>query len=183
MNRGYNAMILDEAHIEAYLAHRLGRAVQLLALQALDPAASAASDNQGNLKVYGYGQPVLIHYRVDGVEQRAVLRTIVASPFGHERRADRAAGLLLSYDTFNDLPRHVHARDVGVLLPDGQLASLHEGGEFFLLTDYVEGAPYADDLQRLRDTGHLTARDLRRAGITIRGALGCVLEHVSGAVG
>jgi aminoglycoside phosphotransferase (APT) family kinase protein len=156
-------MILDKTQIEAYLTHRLGRAVQVLALQALGPAPSAASSDPGDLKVYGYGRPVLVHYRVDGIEQRAVLRTIAASPFGHERRADRAAGLLLSYDTFNDLPRHVRARDVGVLLPDGQLASLHEGGEFFLLTDYVEGALYADDLQRLRTTGRLTARDLRRA--------------------
>ncbi len=156
-------MTLDKAHIAVYLAHQLGRAVQVLALQALDPAASAASDKQADLKVYGYGQPVLVHYRIDGVEQRAVLRTIAASPFGHERRADRAAGLLLSYDTFNDLPRHVRARDVGVLLPDGQLASLQQGGEFFLLTDYVEGALYADDLHRLRDTGRLTARDLQRA--------------------
>jgi hypothetical protein len=67
------------------------------------------------------------------------------------------AGLLLSYDTFNDLPRHVRTRDVGVLLPDGQLASLQQGGEFFLLTDDVEGALYAGDLQRLRITGDLTA--------------------------
>ena len=48
-----------------------------------------------------------------------------------ECRADRAAGMLLSYDTFKDLPRHVCARDIGVLLPDGQLVSLREGGEFF----------------------------------------------------
>jgi len=158
-------MNLDVTHLEAYLAHRLGRAVKLLELQALDKGASAASGNRADLKVYGYGQPVLVHYRIDGIERRAVLRTMAASPFGHERRADRAAGLLLSYDTFNDLPRHVRALDVGVLLPGGQLASLHMGGEFFLLTDYVEGALYADDLQRLRDTGCLTDRDLRRAEI------------------
>ena len=50
-----------------------------------------------------------------------------------------------------------------MLLPDGQLASLHQGGEFFLLTDYVAGTLYADDLARLRDTGRRTARDLQRA--------------------
>ena len=156
-------MNLDKAHIGAYLAHRLGRAVQVLELQALDTAADAASGNRGDLKVYGYGHPIMIRYQINGIERRAVLRTMASNPFGHERRADRAAGLLLSYDTFNDLPRHVRALDIGVLLPDGQLESLHAGDEFFLLTDYVEGTPYADDLARLRDTGRLTDRDLRRA--------------------
>ena len=154
---------LETTHIAAYLAQQLGQTVQNLELQALDTAPIAASCEPGDLKVYGYGQPILIRYQIDGVEQRAVLRTMAANPFGHERRADRAAGLLLSYDTFNDLPRHVCARDIGVLLPDGQLVSLREGGEFFLLTDYAEGALYAHDLQRLRDTGRLTKGDLQRA--------------------
>jgi aminoglycoside phosphotransferase (APT) family kinase protein len=96
-------------------------------------------------------------------ERRVVLRTMGASPFGHERRADRAANLVLSYDSFNDLPRHVRALDVGMLQPDGQFVSLGDGDEFFLLTDYLEGALYGDDLQRLRDTGHLTALDVERA--------------------
>jgi aminoglycoside phosphotransferase (APT) family kinase protein len=158
-------MNLDTTHVEAYLTRRLGRAVQVLAMQALDDETKEAGGEQRELKTYGYGQPVLVRYRIDGITRRAVLRTMAASPFGHERRADRAAEMLLSYDTFNDLPRHVRALDVGALRPDGQLASLNEVGEFFLLTDYVEGALYADDLQRLRDTGRLTDRDLRRAEI------------------
>ncbi|HEU5101896.1 MAG TPA: hypothetical protein VFU22_22900 [Roseiflexaceae bacterium] len=141
---------LDTTYLAAYLAQRLGRAVHNLELRALDTAPLAATADRGDLKAYGYGQPILVRYQIDGVEQRAVLRTMAANPFGHEYRADRAAGLLLSYDTFNDLPRHVGARDIGVLLPDGQLASLREGSEFFLLTDYAVGALYANDLQRLR---------------------------------
>ncbi len=86
-----------------------------------------------------------------------------AQPFGHEYRADRAAGLLLGYDTFNDLPQHVRALDIGALRSGGQLTSLGDSGEFFLLTDYVEGTLYADDLQRLRDTGRLTDCDIQRA--------------------
>lgn len=152
-------MNLDAAQIEAYLARRFGSAAQVLSLHPLGEDASAGRQ----LKAYGYGKPVLIRYRADGREQRAVLRTIAPSPFGHEQRSDRAAGMLLSYDTFNDLPQHVRALDVGMLLPDGRLSSLHEGDEFFLLTDYVDGALYADDLQRLRDDGRLAERDLRRA--------------------
>ena len=100
------------------------------------------------LKTYGYGKPVLIHYRVGDQERRSVLRTMAPNAFGHERRADRAAGLLLSYDTFNDLERHVRALDLGVLRADGQLASLDPGEEFFLLTDYATGVLYAEDLKR-----------------------------------
>jgi tRNA C32,U32 (ribose-2'-O)-methylase TrmJ len=59
-----------------------------------------------SVKTYGYGQPVLVQYRAASHERTAVLRTMAAS-------------LLLSYDTFNDLPRHVRAVDVGVLQPDG----------------------------------------------------------------
>jgi aminoglycoside phosphotransferase (APT) family kinase protein len=156
-------MDLELAHVEAYLAQRLGRAVEVLGIRALSSPTPAIDDDQQPLKCYGYGQPVLIRYRADGAERRAVLRTMAPNPFGHERRSDRAAGLLLSYDTFNDVPRHVRALDIGVLRPDGQLASIGDSGEFFLLTDYVDGTLYADDLQRLRDTGHLAERDIRRA--------------------
>src|SRR5689334_1327289 len=105
-------MNLDSAHIEAYMTCQLGQAVKILELQALDTGASAASSKHDILKAYGYGHPVLVRYQIDGIERRAVLRTIAANPLGHERRADRAAALLLSYDTFNDLPRHVRALDI-----------------------------------------------------------------------
>jgi aminoglycoside phosphotransferase (APT) family kinase protein len=115
------------------------------------------------LKTYGYGKPVLIHYRVGDRERRSVLRTMAPNAFGHERRADRAASLLLSYDTFNDLERHVRALDLGVFGADGRLKSLDSGEEFFLLTDYATGVLYAEDLQHLRKHGNATDLDVRRA--------------------
>ncbi len=158
-----NALIeLEPPHVEAYLAQRLGQDVQILSMEALGGPTRPSADDQRQPKLYGYGLPVLIRYRVDKAEQCAVLRTMTANPFGHEHRADRAASLLLSYDTF-DLPRHVRALDVGLLRPDRELVSLGMGGEFFLLTDYVAGTLYAEDLQRLRDTGKLTDLDIRRA--------------------
>lgn len=158
---------LDPSQVEAYLAELLGTDVRVLALESLNSSAVAAvAGDEGQetpLKTYGYGQPVVVRYRVAGQERRAVLRTMIPSPFGHEYRADRAAGLLLSYDTFNDLPRHVRALDVGVLMVDSRPLSLRNGGEFFLLTDYIQGEPYARDMERLRDTGALTDLDVRRA--------------------
>lgn len=156
-------MDLEIAQVELYLAQRLGRAVAILGLQPLGSSPSAALEDPQPLKRCGYGQPVLIRYRADGAERRAVLRTMAPNPFGHEYRADRAAGLLLGYDTFNDAPQHVRALDIGALRSDGRLTSLGDSGEFFLLTDYVDGTLYADDLQRLRDMGSITDSDLRRA--------------------
>jgi aminoglycoside phosphotransferase (APT) family kinase protein len=156
-------MNLDRASVEAYLTQRFKSKTQILSMQALGDDASAADHAHVQLKTYGYGKPVLIHYRVGDRERRAVLRTMAPNAFGHERRADRAAGLLLSYDTFNDLERHVRALDLGVLRADGQLASLDPGDEFFLLTDYATGVLYAEDLKRVCATGHATDLDVRRA--------------------
>jgi aminoglycoside phosphotransferase (APT) family kinase protein len=161
-------MQLDASHIARYLARRLGTDVQMLALEPLAGSAQggAATDSGGEqLKTYGYGQPLLIRYRADGHERRVVLRTMAANPFGHERRADRAAGMLLSYDTFNDLPEHIRARDVGMVCADGSLTSLGDGQEFFLLTDYADGTLYADDLRELRDGRPPCERDARRARV------------------
>ena len=156
-------MNIGDSQIEAYLRQCLGQPVQILSVQALAAESRPSEDMRATIKTYGYGRPILIRYMLDGVERRAVLRTMASNSFGHEYRADRAASLLLSYDTFNDLPRHVRALDVGALSPDGHPVSLGCGGEFFLLTDYAAGTLYADDLQRLRDTGGLTDRDTRRA--------------------
>lgn len=167
--------------LEAYLAHRHSRPVQVLDVQGLnDQAVTAVVDHTVStqaLKVFGYGRPLLIHYRVGEEEQRVVLHTAPANQFGHENRADRAAGLLLAYDTYNTLAHHVPALDVGIFelddrageadMPDRpealRLLSLGKGREFFLLSQFVQGAPYAHDLQRLRDGGKLTGTDLSRA--------------------
>lgn len=176
--------------LEAYLAQHHNRPVHVLDVQNLtdqtitavvDPAVvdPVVVDHRGStqaLKVFGYGRPILIRYRVGEAERRVVLHTAPANQFGHENRADRAAGLLLAYDTYNSLAHHVSALDVGVFVhedrphpeersdePDAlRLLSVGKGSEFFLLSQFVEGVPYAQDLQRLRDGGDLTARDLAR---------------------
>lgn len=157
-------MKLDPDRVEEYLTERLGQKVELLDLRPLtDGGVTAINGNETrSLKTFGYGEPVFVKYRMRGKETSAVLHTMADNAFGHERRADRAAGILLSYDTYNDLPQHVRAIDVGTVTKDAGLRSLHDSDEFFLLTEFVDGAPYAQDLQRLRDTGELTERDVVR---------------------
>jgi hypothetical protein len=56
----------------------------------------------------GYGRPLLVTVEdAEGVAHRLVARTAVPDVFGHDRRADRAAELLLAFDTFRSVPDHV----------------------------------------------------------------------------
>jgi hypothetical protein len=83
-------------------------------------------------------------------------------PFGHEHMPDRAQELLWEHRAFNILPRHVRSLDVCGFRPDGSLTPLGDVNEFGLLTEFVEGEPYARDLERIRDTGDATDLDLAR---------------------
>lgn len=111
----------------------------------------------------GYGRPLRLTLRDAGGKGRVlVFRTATSNIFGHDRRSDRAAGMLLSYDTFNTIPDHVRALDAGAILPDGRLLSLGEGGEFYLLTEFAEGHMYSEDLRRIAAQGRAGAADLAR---------------------
>lgn len=157
-------MELDLTAVGAYLGRRFGAPAEIVQVAPLGPTDAAAVGEPAphRFKTQGYGKPLLIYFRADGRDRRVVLRTMAPNIFGHERRADRAAGMILCFDTFNDLPRHVRALDVGAIGADGSLASLGQG-ELFLLTDYAPGTLYADDLARLRDTGLAGPADLERA--------------------
>ena len=68
----------------------------------------------------GYGVPVRIVMRdAAGREEAVVFHTARADDFGHDRRADRAAQMLLAFDTYGLVPRHVPALDVGVVTRGG----------------------------------------------------------------
>jgi hypothetical protein len=77
--------------------------------------------------------------------------------------SDRAQVLLWQHRSFNRLPHHVRALDVGAFQSDGALLSLGKVNEFCLLTEYAEGTAYVRDLERLRHTDALTDLDIARA--------------------
>lgn len=122
-------------------------------------------DDEGTAKGTGYGRSLLLGVvDGDGGKRKLVLRTNRDGQFGHERRSDRAEGALLAYDTFGLLPRHSRALDVGAITDDGGFRSLRDCGEFYWLTDYAPGEPYADDLRRIASDG-LENRDRRRSEV------------------
>jgi Phosphotransferase enzyme family len=146
--------------VERYLRSVLRKDVRVLALRHL------GEPEEG--KGFGYGVPVLVEYETEdklagATRERAVLHTMSPGSFGHEHMPDRARVLLWSHRAFNRLPRHVRSLDVGGFEAGGGLRSLAPIEEFFLLTEYAEGRPYAVDLERIRDTGEMTDLDLARS--------------------
>ena len=144
--------------IQTALDRLEGRPVEL---SSLVPVAEDRGTAQG--KHIGYGEPLLVRYRVGGKDRAVVFRTMLPNWFGHERRADRAALALLAHDTYGDIPLHVPAVDVGAVRDDGSLLSLGNTGEFYLITRYAGGELYARDLERIGREGRSTELDVSRA--------------------
>jgi hypothetical protein len=116
-----------------------------------------------DLKGFGYGVPYVIEFRVKDEVKRVVLETMRPEGFGHDYPSDRAQVLLWQHSAFNKLPKHVRSVDVGAFTVDGEgLKSLGDCGEFFLLTEYVEGTLYHVDLDRIKATGEMTSLDEKR---------------------
>ena len=131
-------------------------------VQSLRPEASAGADTTA--KAMGYGEPLEIVIRsADGDQiDRLVLHTAAWNEYGHDRRADRAEAMLLAFDSYGSIPGHVRAIDVGAISPAGDMRSLRDSGEFYLLTDYAPGDEYATDLRALARRGSASYTDLAR---------------------
>ena len=147
-------------HFEAALAELLsGIEGGPVELEALEPLGGDRAP--GELKRIGYGVPIRVRYRAAGASRDVVFRTQSPNWFGHDRRSDRACLSLLAADTYCDQPRHIGVRDVGAVRGP-ELVSLRGAGEFYLLTDYVEGRLYAHDLRDLDERGVALPLDLSR---------------------
>ena len=148
---------LKKRSIDAYLRSRFGPKTALISYGPIGKESS-----KGTYKRYGYGSPVKLTFRVGRIRRAAVLETMSPGPFGHEHMADRAQAVLWDYDTYGRLPGHVEALDVGAFTSRRELFSVAKAREFFVLTQWVEGASYYDDLRRLVDGGALRTLDRRR---------------------
>lgn len=142
--------------VQEYLRSVLRVDVRVLALHRL------GEPEEG--KGFGYGVPLRVEYELPGgSRENAVLHTMGPGSFGHELMPDRARILLWSHAAFNRLPRHVKSLDVGGFRTGAGIESLSDISEFCLLTEYVDGQPYALDLERIRRESSLTDVDIARA--------------------
>jgi len=145
----------NPAAVQAYLATLLGKSIGAVRVTPL------GGGRQGD-KGYGYGIPLRVDYEAEGEAARAVFESVRPGPFGHEHMADRARDLLWANDTFERLPRHVRALDVGAVRSSGDLVPLGDAEELFMLAEFVDGREYADDLIRLRAGEALRPLDVQR---------------------
>jgi hypothetical protein len=166
--------LVTRAALQRYLAALCNQSLDAIELlEARRLGAIASSDIKG----YGYGKPLLVHWRIGDIERKAVLATVSPGGFGHQRMADRAAAMLWNHAAFNSLPGHVRSLDVGGIRSDGELQPLGSVIEFFQLVDFAEGAPYADDLIALLDGGDLTTLDRTRCDVLADYLLTIHREH------
>jgi Ser/Thr protein kinase RdoA (MazF antagonist) len=112
--------------------------------------------------VHGYG--VKIECEVNGGKKHLVAKAIAPNGFGHEYLSDRVQVLMMAYQSYNQLPKHVRSIDV-VVGNQQNLVSLGDGEEAFLLTEWAEGRPYYDDLDAIIERGSLTDTDETRSRI------------------
>ena len=119
-------------------------------------------------KGFGYGSPILIELLVSGRTRKIVLETMRPGPNGHEHMADRAHAILWDYNTYNQLPRHVRALDVGTFTKHGEALSVADAEEFFVITGFVEGREYQIDLGRIARTRKLEPIDTARANVLVK---------------
>lgn len=115
------------------------------------------------LKGFGYGKPYVIEFMFDGKKKSLVLETLrVGGGFGHDHFSDRAQVLIWQHSAFNRLPSHVRSIDVGAFTRDGELKSIGDCAEFFIVTDFIDGELYYLDLDRIKESKKLTPLDLDR---------------------
>lgn len=106
-------------------------------------------DEQG-MKDFGYGKPLLIHYKLGKEEKSVVFSTMRGDKYGHQFYWDRAAILMFQYETAGRMEKHVKPRGLGYIDETGNLIPVSAPKEFFLLTEKVEGRDYFLDLERIR---------------------------------
>src|SRR5437773_88261 len=106
---------IPREELEGYLSHGFGRPVRVRDILPLGKEAGE--------KGFGYGLPVRVSL-ADAPVEEIVVHTVGSAGFGHDTLADRAAVAVPAYETFNHLPRHVRALDVGAVLQDGTWVSL-----------------------------------------------------------
>jgi hypothetical protein len=147
---------------DARLVALVAAAVPGARILAVEPLGNDSAPAGATSKGAGYGAPLRIDLECGSARRSVVLHTSTANSFGHDRRSDRAADTLLAADTFPSIPGHARAIDVGAFRLDGGYVSLEGTGEFYLLTEFAEGEPYAQSLRRIAGKSSVDASDLLR---------------------
>ena len=152
-------LALEREKLQEYLTSVYGTDVTI---QRVGELGKILKKPEEKLKGFGYGTPYVIEFTVGRESKRVVLETVRPGSFGHDHFSDRAQILLWQHSAFNKLPKHVRSVDVGAFTTEGNLKSVGDCTEFFIVTEVIEGKPYFQDLERIKEQKSLTVSDVDR---------------------
>jgi thiamine kinase-like enzyme len=158
-------VVVLREHLEAYLSSIFGKNVEVVYVDELgkEKRQGGLEKSEGDLKGFGYGTPYLIILNVEGHTKKIILETMrTGGGFGHDYSSDRAGILLWQHSAFNKLLKHVHSVDIGAFTENQGLKTLGDCGEFFIVTEFVEGTLYHEDLDRIKMSKQFVPLDLER---------------------
>lgn len=138
---------MSKEKIEKYLKQSFGESAEFVG------TGEIGSLDQQGMKDFGYGRPLLIHFKVDGQEKQAVLSTMRGDKYGHQFYWDRAAILMFQHDTTPRMKKHVPPLGLGYFDTDENMVPVQNPKEFFVLSEKIDGYDYFQDLERIRGGG------------------------------
>jgi Predicted aminoglycoside phosphotransferase len=117
---------------------------------------------KGEIKGYGYGIPLIVEYKVNGMIKKAVIETVKEDIFGHEYLSDRVANIVLAYKTYNRLHKHAKAISIGYFDDKNEILMIKDFKEFFILVEFIEGRLYYKDLEEIKEREQIIEKDVER---------------------
>lgn len=152
-------MRISVSSLKDYLTKVLGDKVEVISVKTMGGEIYTA----GDIKGYGYGEPLIIEVLHNGKSKKLVINTVRPGEFGHEYVSDRAAIMIWNHLTYNKLPNHVKSIGIGYFTSRGELRAIEDFQEFFQVVEFVEGEEYYKDLERIGSSGELKRLDIERA--------------------
>lgn len=143
-------MELDEEKIKEYLESAFRESVTDIKLQRLGEGC--------------VGTGFSLDFKVGGKQHRKILKTLFTSHLGMDHFSDRAGSLLLAHSHYSKIPHHIDSSDVCGVTAKGEIISIGEAQEFFLLMEEAKGKDMFGDFKRIATTNIL--RDDDRIKIT-----------------
>jgi len=112
----------------------------------------------GNLSIKELGSGVmgtgyLLDFTINLVTKRLVLKSIFANNLNLDHYSDRAQNFFLAHDSYNSMKNHIKSKDVISVNSQGELKSVGDSKEFFILMEEAKGQDFFKDLEKIGEQG------------------------------
>lgn len=108
------------------------------------------------------GVGYLLEFVSGGKKQRKILKSLYKEHMGSEYPADRAQSLIMAHQTYNLLENHIKSLDVIGVKENGDISSVGDAKEFFILMDEAKGRNFFEDIKRIAAEDRFSAEDKNR---------------------